>query len=70
MTAPSTYQAGDVPGLGLLDPTIAHILRVALADFRVPTAARARIMDFIGRAAAEIDEALKLAAVGRVKEVA
>lgn len=49
------------PGLELLEPMIAHSLRRALSSFRTPTAARARLLNHIARAAGEIEAAVALA---------
>ena len=64
------YSIGDPPGMELLEPTIAHTLRCALASYRTPTATRARMLAHLGRASAEIEAALALAKTGAVRRVA
>lgn len=54
----------DPPGLELLEPMIAHTLRRALSSYRTPTAARARLLNHLGRVAGEIEAALALAKTG------
>lgn len=55
---------GDAPGLEFLEPMVAHTLRRALSSYRTPTAARARLLNYIGKAASEIEQALTLASTG------
>jgi hypothetical protein len=56
----------DPAGLEFLEPMVAHTLRRALSSYRTPTAARARLLNYIGKATSEIEQALALAKTGTI----
>ena len=64
----STYPT-DPAALDLIDPAIAHRLRVALASYRTPTASRARLLAHLGRIEVEINAALDIAKTSAVPAV-